>query len=54
MVGELEGESGNILRRRWTLEGKARKNGESSGGSGSGHDDKKMGNAENGQGLRVL
>ena len=54
MVGKLEGEGGNIVRRRRTLEGKARQDSESSGGSGSGHDDKKMGNEENGQGLRVL
>ena len=53
-MSELERKSVNVLRRWRTLEGEARKDGERSGGSGSGHDDEKMGNEENGQGLRVL
>ena len=42
-MSELERKSVNVLRRWRTLEGEARKDGEMSGGSGSGHDSKRWG-----------
>ena len=43
MVGELSRKGVDVLRRRGTLEREARKDGERSGGSGSGHDSERWG-----------